>query len=186
MRLVFAFARQCISPPPSPRPLAVFVVWQVRRKLAGSLAGTSAAGSDGLSDTGAGAADATVTRKTPGDTSDSGEAGGGGGGGEDAAGAAAVGVDPSPADMAAAIAEVSNTELAALRAEEARRMQQKNLLAGLASFAGGREGDGDGEEEEEELGLDRPLLLAGAMETLGAALVVLPEGDTRAAMQCVG
>ncbi|CAN0518458.1 unnamed protein product, partial [Ectocarpus sp. 12 AP-2014] len=111
----------------------------VRRKLAGSLAGTSATGPDGLSGTGAGAADATGTGTTPADTSSEAAVGGGG---EDAAGAAAGGVDPSPADMAAAIAEVSDTELAALRAEVARRMQQTNLLAGLASFAGGREGDG--------------------------------------------
>lgn len=59
----------------------------------------------------------------------------------------------------------------------------------LGSAWGGVEEEHDEEEEEvveTEGDLDRPLVQANAMETLGTALVVLPPGDAEGAVQCVG
>ena len=42
-----------------------------------------------------------------------------------------------------------------------------------------------GKEEQLE-DLDKPLVLTGAMEMLGTALVVLPPGDVKGARHCVG
>lgn len=51
---------------------------------------------------------------------------------------------------------------------------------------GGKEKGEEGEEGEEDDTVGRPLVLTGAMETLGTVLVVLPAGDAKGAMQGVG
>ncbi len=165
----------------SPPPRKNTVGEKVRRKLAASLRGKASpprppspsppAGADAGTDAGTGAGTGT------------------GGGGPGAA--AGRGDDGAEGEAAAAfggaLSDVSTVDLPADLAAPLQvdwhmifRPPGENLgVAAARAEARERAGGQAG-------GLDIPLVLTGAMEMLGTALVVLPEGDAEGARHCVG